>query len=340
MSSTTMEPGAAPAARAARRPRRGNVVERYALIGVWAIVAVVFCFAVPDVFPKTDTLQTVFGTQSVLLVLALGLIFPLITGQFDLSIASVLTLSSMLVAILNAQHGWPLIPAIVVALAAGLLVGCVNAALIVGVGVDSFIVTLGTSTLLTGLVQLIGNSQTISGVSNDLVRVTTTTQFLDISLSFWFALVLCVIVWFLLARTPLGRRLLVVGRGPEVARLSGMATMRLSAGALIACSFFAALGGVIAVGTQGGADPSSGASFLLPAFAAVYLGGTAITPGRFNVWGTFVAVYFLVTGITGLQFLGVDSYVQQLFYGGALVVAVVLARLVRRHRERAAAAAA
>jgi ribose transport system permease protein len=335
---TTVDPATSGSPRA-RRLRRGNFVERYALIGVWIVLAIVLCFAVPDVFPQTDTLQTVFGTQSVLLVLALGLIFPLITGQFDLSIASVLTLSSMLVAILNSQHGWPLLLAIAAALAAGLLVGAINAALVVGVGVDSFIVTLGTSTILVGLVQLISDSQTISGVSSDLVSVTTTTQFLNISLSFWFALVLCLIVWFLLARTPLGRRLLVVGRGPEVARLSGMATVRLRAGALIACSGFAALAGVIAVGTQGGADPSSGASFLLPAFAAVFLGGTAITPGRFNVWGTFVAVYFLVTGITGLQFLGVDNYVQQLFYGGALVVAVVLARLVRRQRERAAAAA-
>lgn len=318
-----------------RRRSATHLAERYALIGVWLIVAIVLALAVPDVFPRTETLQTVFGTQSVLLVLALGLIFPLLTAQFDLSIASVLTLSSMLVAILNAQDGWALVPAIVVALLAGIAVGAFNAALIVGVGVDSFIVTLGTSTILIGLVQLFSHSQTVSGVSPDLVSVTTTTQFLDISLSFWFLVVLCIVVWIVLERTPVGRRLLVVGRGPEVAKLSGMAVTRLRIGSLVMCSLFAAVAGVIAVGNQGGADPTSGSSYLLPAYAAVFLGGTAITPGRFNVWGTFVAVYFLVTGITGLQFLGVENYVQQLFYGGALVVAVVVARLVQRYRSRA-----
>jgi ribose transport system permease protein len=85
---------------------------------------------------------------------------------------------------------------------------------------------------------------------------------------------------------------------------------------------------VLYAGTTGGADPSSGASFLLPAFAAAFLGATSIVPGRFNPWGSFIAVYFLVTGITGLQLLGVESFVQQLFYGGALVVAVVLSRLI------------
>ena len=82
-------------------------------------------------------------------------------------------------------------------------------------------------------------------------------------------------------------------------------------------------------GTSGGAGPSSGASLLLPAFAAAFLGATSIMPGRFNPWGTLIAVYFLVTGITGLQLMGVQSYVQQLFYGGALLVAVALSQLAR-----------
>jgi ribose transport system permease protein len=86
---------------------------------------------------------------------------------------------------------------------------------------------------------------------------------------------------------------------------------------------------VVYAGTTGGADPSSGAGFLLPAFAAAFLGATSIVPGRFNPWGSLIAVYFLVTGITGLQLLGVESFVQQLFYGGALILAVVLARVVR-----------
>src|SRR5690242_15135047 len=88
-------------------------------------------------------------------------------------------------------------------------------------------------------------------------------------------------------------------------------------------------------GTTGAADPTSGASFLLPAYAAVFLGATSIRPGRFNASGTITAVYFLVTGITGLQLLGVQSFVQQLFYGGALILAVALSRLTRERRRAA-----
>jgi ribose transport system permease protein len=104
-------------------------------------------------------------------------------------------------------------------------------------------------------------------------------------------------------------------------------------GALVASAAISGVAGVLYAGTSGAADPSSGASFLLPAFAAAFLGATAIAPGRFNAWGSFVAVYFLVTGVTGLQLLGAESFVQQLFYGGALIAAVAISQLARR-RER------
>jgi ribose transport system permease protein len=103
-------------------------------------------------------------------------------------------------------------------------------------------------------------------------------------------------------------------------------------GALIASGVISALGGVIYAGTTGAADPTSGTQLLLPAFAAVFLGATTIVPGRFNPVGSLVAVYFLVTGITGFQLLGAQSYVQSLFYGGALVIAVALSQLARKRK--------
>lgn len=115
-----------------------------------------------------------------------------------------------------------------------------------------------------------------------------------------------------------------------MARLSGLHVDRIRGGALVTSALVAALAGIVYAGMLGGADPSSGQSFMLPAFAAAFLGATAIVPGRFNAFGTLVAVYFLVAGVVGLQMLGVASFVQQLFYGGALVVAVALSGAVRR----------
>jgi ribose transport system permease protein len=318
--------------------RLDDTAQRYALLGAWAAVALLFALLRPDTFATSSNVQSIFGSQAVLLVLALGLIIPLTARDFDLSIASVLSVSAMTVAVLNVQHEWPLLAAVAVAIAAGVAVGTVNGAIVVLLAVDSFIVTLGTGTVLTGVVLWISDSNTVSGVDSVLVDVVVTERLLGVSLGFWYGLALCLVLWWVFEYTPLGRRLLFVGRGRSVSRLSGIKVNRLRWGALIASSTLAALAGVLYTGTLGGADPSSGSSLLLPAYAAAFLGATAIVPGRFNAWGTFIAVYFLVTGITGLQLLGVESFVQHLFYGGALVLAVALSELVRGGRARQEAA--
>jgi ribose transport system permease protein len=141
------------------------------------------------------------------------------------------------------------------------------------------------------------------------------------------------VLWYFFEHTTAGRRLLFVGRGRNVARLTGINVTRMRWGALIAAGGVSALAGVLYVGTIGGADPSSGLTFLLPAFSAAFLGATAITPGRFNPWGSLIALYFLVTGITGLTILGVQTFVQNLFYGAALVLAVVLSQLARGRKQ-------
>lgn len=316
-----------------------TAARKFGLIGVWLIVVIVFALLRPHTFPTTANLQNILGTQAVLLVLALALIAPLMAGDFDLSVAFVMAFSAIMVAKLNVDQHWPVLIAILAALVAGFLIGTVNGLLIVGLGIDSFIVTLGVGTLVFGLTEWLSNAQTITGVSPHLVEWVLTNRILGISMSFWYGLLLCVIMWFLFEYTPLGRRFLFVGYNRNVSRLSGLRVDRLRIGALIGSSMIATIAGVLYVGSQGGIEPTAGQSFLLPAFAATFLGATTIIPGRFNAWGTFVAVYFLVTGITGLQLLGVKSFVQNLFYGTALVVAVALPRIFNRRRASEEAAA-
>ncbi len=218
------------------------------------------------------------------------------------------------------------------ALLAGMAVGAVNAVFVLWFGIHSLIVTLGTGYFINGVVLWISGSNVISGVSMDLVNAVILTRFFGIPLGFWFATVLTVVIWYVFQHTALGRRLLFVGRGREVARLSGVNVSRVRAGSLIASGAIAALAGVLYTGMRGAADPSSALSFLLPAFAAAFLGSTTLYPGRFNAPGAFVAVFFLSTGIMGLNFLGVPSFVQNLFYGGGLVVAVSISQLIRKRR--------
>lgn len=313
----------------AKGASRLDLVQRVALPFAWLILIVGFGIVNPGVFLTAATFQTMLGSQAVLLVLTLALIVPLTAGDYDLSVAGVLTLSAMMVAILNVQHGWPIWAAIIAALAMGLVVGLINGLIMVFFGIESLIVTLGMGTLLTGITLWASDSATISGISQGLVEYVIVKRFAGISLAFYYAIALCALLWWVLEYTSVGRRLLFVGRGRSVSKLSGVRVGRVRVGALMGSAALAALGGVLYAGTSGGADPSSGSSLLLPAFAAAFLGATSILPGRFNPWGTAIAVYFLVTGITGLQLMGVQSYVQQLFYGGALLVAVALSQLAR-----------
>jgi ribose transport system permease protein len=312
-----------------------EVIQRFGLVFVWALVVLVFSILRPDTFPTVANFSTIFGTQAVILVLTLGILVPLTAGDYDLSIAATLTLSAMIVAILNVNHHWNIYLAILAALGVGALVGLVNGGIVVLVGIDPFIVTLGTGTFIQGVVLWISQSQTISGVSNTLVNAVVVDRFLSIPLEFWYGLALMVFLWYVSEFTPVGRRLLFVGRGRSVSRLSGIRVGRTRWGALVASGLVSAGAGVLYAGTTGAADPTSGLQFLLPAYAAAFLGATTIYPGRFNPIGATIAVFFLITGITGLQLLGAQSYVQQLFYGGALVLAVALTHLAGQRQNGA-----
>lgn len=306
--------------------------QRFGLIVAWLLIIAVFGFLRPDAFLSLANLSTILGSQAVVTVLTLGVIVPMTAGDFDLSIASVLTLSSMLVAVLNVNEHWQILPAMAVALLTGLGIGLINGFLTTWLAIDPFIVTLGTGTIAEGIVLLISNSNTFSGISPSLVNLVIGDQFLGIPLEFYYGLALCLLIWLFFEFTRAGRLVLFVGRSRGVSRLSGIRVNKIRILALGASGFISALAGILYAGTSGAADPTSGTQLMLPAFAGAFLGATVVKPGRFNPWGSLIAVYFLVTGITGLQMLGAQSYVQDLFYGGALVLAVGLSQILRKRR--------
>ena len=296
----------------------------------------VFLIVKPAVFGSPNLYASILGGQSAVVILTLALIVPLAAGEFDLSAAAMLALSAMIIAVLNVDMGVPVGLAILAALAVSLVVGALNAFLVIRLGIGSLITTLGMATLLQGAVRWISDSRTIYGISDSLVGAVLKWRIFGIAPSFYYALIVSAVLWYIFTRTPFGLKLLFVGRGPEVARLNGVAVDRVRMGALMSSSFIAALGGVVYAGTSGAADPVSGFTLLLPAFAGAFLGSTAITPGRFNPWGSLFGMYFLATGITGLVTIGAPSFVQDLFYGGALIIAVATAQLLRRWREKRA----
>lgn len=318
----------------AGRPAATRWLERFSVPLAWALIVLVFSLLRPATFPTVGTFGSIFGSDAVLVVLTLGLLVPLRAGDYDLSVAGTLTLSSMVIGKLNGGDNVEIWVAIAIALGVGIAVGLVNGFFVQVVGMNAFIVTLGMGTLLLGVTLLVSNDQTFAGISPGLVNVVVVDELLGMPLEFYYAVAVCIVVWYVFEHTSVGRRLLFVGSGREVARLSGVRVNRMRVGSLVVAGFLAAVAGILLAGTSGAANPTAGASFLLPAYAAAYLGATTIVPGRFNAWGTIIAAYFLVTGVTGLAILGIQSWIQDVFYGGALIVAVAVSQLSRKRETQ------
>jgi ribose transport system permease protein len=329
----------APAPRTADRVGRAGLrdlrgfIARYGVIIALLLIPIGFSIAEPATYFTLSNFETILSTQSVRVFLTLGLTMALVVNELDLSVGAVLGFSSTLIAVLTVKDGIALGPAIGICLVAGLAIGLIHALLIVRVGVNSFITTLGTGTVLLGLTLLISNSTIISGIPRSLVSAVSGTTVFGLSLSVYYVLALAIVLWYLYEYTPIGRYMYFVGFGRGAARLSGVSVGRIRGGALIGCALIATVAGILQAGTLGGTDPTSGQQFLLPAFAGGFLGATTIKVGRFNAWGSLLAVYLLACGITGLSVVGLSGWVEQVFYGSALVLAVVFATLVGGVKE-------
>jgi ribose transport system permease protein len=338
MSDQTRAPRAetppSPPAREQLKDRLQWFGSRYALIGVWLLMAVIYAFVTPHNFLRISTAQAVFGSQSPLLFLSISALCTFVIGEFDLSFAGVMGLAATLVPVLAGLHHMNIALACLIALVCCIAAGAVNAFFIVKLGVSSLIVTLGTASLYLGIAELLSNQNSVS-VTNQHFGQVALHNFLGLPLSFWYGVVLAVGFAYLLKWTPIGRHIVFVGANREVARLAGINVNRIRAGSYIAASIVAALAGIMLIATVGGFDPTASPSYLLPALAAVFLGTAVVMPGQFNPLGTLIGIYFLETGIIGLQLLGYSGWVQDAFYGAGLVAAVTVAHLVR-NRTRVA----
>lgn len=309
-------------------------LSRYALILVWALMAAYYWLRVPDLFATHATFSSIFGSQQVQVFLAMSVLVTSVAGEIDLSVASVMGVTATAIPVLATQHNVPLLLACVIGVALAAVAGLINAFFVVIMNVSSFVVTLGMATLLMGVSQAISHTQVVSVQSSTLAKISV-QPVLGMPVSFYYGILLALLIAYVIAWTPFGRAVVFVGSNPEVARLAGIRVNRIRFASYVCGSLLAGLAGLILVATVGGFDSSTSMTFLLPALAAVFLGTAVIQPGTFNAIGTMVAIYFLETGIFGLQLLGYSGWIQNVFYGAGLVVAVALAKVIR-DRSKAA----
>lgn len=308
---------------------------RFGVVAALLVLAIVFSVLEPDTFPTSSNLRSMIVNQSVLAIVALGVLAPLTVGEFDLSVGGLLSMSSVITIVLMGD-GVPTVLCILVAVGACVVVGAVNGLLITYVGISSFVATLGTATLVGGLAQWWSNNQTVfEGVTEGFQKLGRTLVGGVFPISGVYVIVLAMVLWYVLARTPFGRQMLATGLGRDAARLAGIPTRARTATAFVISAAFAGFAGVLSAAQLASASPGVGESLLLPAYAGAFLGATTIVVGRFNVFGTLAGVILLAIGITGLQLLGVETFISQIFNGAALVLAVTIARLGRRQSAQA-----
>lgn len=304
-------------------------LHRFMLFAVWVALIAVFGGLRPGTFLSTGTLQAIVNSQTPLLILALSILPTLLVNDYDLSVAANAGLVSTLIATLELLHGWPTWLAAILAITCAVTIGAVNAFLVVRLNLNSIIMTLGMATLIDGVADAVSGSQTLSGISPGLTNGFVKPVF-GIQMAVVYGLVLTAILAYVFQCTPLGRQLTFTGQAREAAVLAGVNSTRLRFGAYVGGSLIAAFSGVAALAIQGGIQPGLSETQLLPAFAAAFFSTVVFTVGRFNAWGTVAAIYFLTTGIVGLQVLGVSGWVTDVFYGGALVLAVAGSTVARR----------
>ena len=320
---------AAPDPRSRKRSIGARLATDGGVVIFLLLLIVAFSIALPDKFPTTANFQTILGSQAVPTLLALAVIVPLIAGEFDLSVAGTLGVCSVFAAY-AASKGVAVPLIFVLAIAIGCLVGAINGFLVTKVGVSAFIATLGMGTVLSGGNLLMSGGLVLyQGIPASMTDIAG-TKVLGLPIVVFYAALLGLVLWYVLEWTPMGRYLRATGSGREAARLTGVRTDRWLFLSFVIAGAIAGLAGFMQTSRVGSAPPDVGPNFLLPAYAAAFLGATTIHAGRFNVWGTVVGVLVLAVGITGLNLAGAAFWVPPVFNGTALIVAVSVAVIVAR----------
>lgn len=286
-----------------------------------------------DIFTSSANIRQVLANQSVTGIIALAMVVPLVAGYFDLSVPAIAGLSNVAMAALVGTHGYPVLAGIALTLLIASLAGAVNGLLVAGMKLNAFIVTLGTYTLVGGLIQYYTGGQSISeGIPTSFGNWGSLT-WLGVPRPFWLLIGIAALVWYGLTQIPFGRRLESIGSNERAARLVGIRVDRSVFLSFVASGFLAGAAGILLTSRAGSADPTAGSAYLFPALAAVFLGATTIRPGKYNVWGTVVGVYFVAIAVNGFTLLGADAWVTPVFNGGSLVAAVLISTLVARQRS-------
>lgn len=325
------------AAEAGSVERRGatlgirSLLARYGVIVAMVLTFLAFCLLRPDSFFTLFMIKAILRDCAPLLIVSLGITFVLVMNDYDLSVGGLVALSATAAVafVSSAYLGLPPLAGVPLALLLGLGLGAANGVLIAYVGLPSFILTIAMGTVFTGLgLQITGSASIFQGVPEAYLAISGSRIF-GLSSQIYIALAVLVVAHIFLRHTEPGRYMYAIGGNPEAARLSGVPVRFLKAVGFAVVGLAAALTGVLLTSQAGAANPNTGLGFLLPAYAAAFLGSSMFRLGTFTAVGTALGALFLQIIGSGLTVLNLSGPLVQIIQGGILGAAILLARLNR-----------
>lgn len=307
----------------------------YGLVILTAFLIILFSLLLPNTFPTMLNLRAIISDKAIIALLSLGAMIPMAAGRIDLTVGYGIVLWHILAISLQTMLGlpWPIAVALVLLL--GAVTGFLNGLLVEIAKIDSFIATLGTGTVLYALALWHTGGRQMVGVLPDGFYALNTTFVFGLPITGYYLIAITVVLWIVLEYTPIGRYLYAIGANQRAAQLNGIPTRKYVIGAFVASGTMTALAGVLLAAKLRIGQASVGLEFLLPALVGAFLGSTTIKPGRVNVWGTIVGVAILAVGISGIQQFGGSFWVEPLFNGVTLLIAIGIAGYAQRRKGAA-----
>ena len=296
-------------------------LEQYFIAGSLALLIIFFSIASDNFFSLT-TFTSILNQLPALTVVAVGMTLVLIVGCIDLSVGSVVGLSSAVTGMAAVVLGIPLPLAFMLGITTGILCGLVNGCLSSYFALPSFIVTLGMLEMARGLAYMTTDSQTLF-IGASIQKLSLPITGLGISPALIIAISIVVLAHFIVKRTVFGRYIIAIGTNETAARMSGIPIHPYRISVLALSGGLAGLGGLFNAAYLGAADPNAGIGLELSAIAAAVIGGTSLMGGRGSVAGAFTGVLIIAVLQSGLAQMGVTEPVKRLITGGVIIAAVL-----------------
>lgn len=304
-------------------------LSRYALLAIFVLLLIALAIAVPH-FATWPNLANVLSRNSIIGVVACGMLLMIIVGGFDLSVGAVGAMSSVVAAALIVDHSIPV--GIAAGVVLGLTVGLVNGFCVAKIGINPFVATLGTQVLITGLLFVATKAQPVYGVPESFTWLGL-GRIGPIPVPTIIFAIIAIATWALLRFTTFGHYIYVVGGNRAAARLAGVNVDRVTLGTYAIGGLFAGIAGIMLLGQTGIGQPASAGDWPLAAIAAVVVGGVPLSGGVGTVGGAVLGTLLLGVVANGLNLIGISPYWQPAVTGAVILVAVGIDSYQRRRRE-------